>query len=139
MHYFYNCRFTNVSHDCWSRLFFLIVIGNLLIWSPDFPPLRTGHATFTASGTPSIFSGHLLSVCLTIDLWPFLHSHYRNFTGSITTFQQQFVCLLSFARLSLPGPAAFRCSDSSICTYISLGSCYRPVGLTVPVTQYGRS
>ena len=31
-----------------------IVIGNPLILSPGFPPLHTGHATFTASGVPSI-------------------------------------------------------------------------------------
>ena len=26
-----------------------------------------------------------------------------------------------------------------ICSYIPVGSCYRPVGLPVPVTQHGRS
>ena len=31
----------------------LIVIGNPLKLSPGFPPLHTGHATFTASGVPS--------------------------------------------------------------------------------------
>ena len=30
-----------------------IVIGNPLKLSPGFPPLHTGHATFTASGVPS--------------------------------------------------------------------------------------
>jgi hypothetical protein len=32
----------------------IIVIGNPLMSSPGFPPLHTGHATFTASGVPSI-------------------------------------------------------------------------------------
>ena len=31
----------------------LIVIGNPLMLSPDFPPLHTVHATFTAHGVPS--------------------------------------------------------------------------------------
>ena len=31
----------------------MIVIGNPLKLSPVFPPLHTGHATFTASGVPS--------------------------------------------------------------------------------------
>ena len=31
----------------------MIVIGNPLKLSPGFPPLHTGHATFTASGVPS--------------------------------------------------------------------------------------
>ena len=31
-----------------------IVIGNPLKLSPDFPPLHTGRATFTASGVPSV-------------------------------------------------------------------------------------
>lgn len=31
----------------------IIVIGNPLKLSPGFPPLHTGHATFTASGVPS--------------------------------------------------------------------------------------
>ena len=30
------------------------VIGNPLKLSPDFPPLHTGRATFTASGVPSV-------------------------------------------------------------------------------------
>ena len=30
-----------------------IVIGNPLMLSPDFPPLHTVHATFTAHGAPS--------------------------------------------------------------------------------------
>lgn len=39
-----------------------IVIGNPLKLSPGFPPLHTGHATFTASGAPSIvFTRHLIS------------------------------------------------------------------------------
>ena len=32
----------------------LIVIGNPLMLSPDFPPLHTVHATFTAHGVPSL-------------------------------------------------------------------------------------
>ena len=31
-----------------------IVIGNPLMLSPDFPPLHTVHATFTAHGVPSL-------------------------------------------------------------------------------------
>jgi hypothetical protein len=31
-----------------------IAIGKPLKLSPAFPPLHTGHATFTASGVPSI-------------------------------------------------------------------------------------
>ena len=34
-----------------------------MILSPPFPPLHTGHATFTASGAPSIvFTRHLISL-----------------------------------------------------------------------------
>ena len=33
--------------------YIVIVIGNPLKLSPGFPPLHTGHATFTASGVPS--------------------------------------------------------------------------------------
>ncbi len=57
--------------------------------------------------------------------------------GSTTTFQQQFVCLLFFVILFLTESAAFPRSDSSISTYTSLGAYYKPVSLTVPVTQYG--
>ena len=39
---------------CEEILTHVIVIGNPLKESLDFPPLHTGHATFTASGVPSI-------------------------------------------------------------------------------------
>ena len=41
------CYFT--AHEHWHR----IAIGNPLKLSPDFPPLRTVHAAFTAHGAPS--------------------------------------------------------------------------------------
>ena len=74
-----------------------------------------------------------------LDLWPFLHSHYRNFIGSTTAFQQQFICLLFFVRFFLAESAAFPRSGNSICACIPLGLHYEPVGLAVPVTQHGRS
>ena len=72
------------------------------------------------------------------DLWPFLHSHYRNFIGSTTAFQQQFICLFSssdsFLRTLLPFLVPIILS-----LHIPLGFHYEPVSLPVPVTQHGRS
>ena len=73
-----------------------------------------------------------------LDLWPFLHSHYRNFIGSTTAFQQQFICLFSssdsFLRKLLPFLVPIILS-----LHIPLGLHYEPVSLPVPVTQHGRS
>ena len=52
------------------------------------------------------------------DLRPFLHSRYRNFFGSTSTFQHQFNCLLFFDSLYLVEISdTFPRSTESISTY----------------------
>lgn len=49
-----NRKVVHPSYQAWSYAQLIsIVIGNPLKLSPGFPPLHTGHATFTASGVPS--------------------------------------------------------------------------------------
>ncbi len=62
------CPHSNHFRSCWSPNWQsrnsqnwwmemrhpIIVIGNPLMLSPDFPPLHTVHATFTAHGVPSL-------------------------------------------------------------------------------------
>ena len=59
--------------------------------------------------------------------------------GAASAFQHR-LNLLIFLRQIIPMEfGTFPCSDSSIFAYISLGSCYSPVSLDVPVTQHGCS
>lgn len=74
------------------------------------------------------------------DLRPFLRFHYRNFTGSISTFQHQYDGLLFFVRLHHDEmPDTFPCSDYPICACTSLGLRFEPASWNAPVTHYGFS
>lgn len=74
------------------------------------------------------------------DLRPFLHTHYRYFTGSTSAFQHRFSGLLFFDRLfSERKPGTFPRSDNPIFALLPLGFHYRPVSWNAPVTHYGIS
>ena len=66
------------------------------------------------------------------DLRPFLHPHYRDFTGSTSTFQQQFGCLLFFVILYPSGYPLPFLVPITLSLHIPLGACYEPFRSTCP-------
>ena len=81
-----------------------IVIGNPLMLSPDFPPLHTVHATFTAHGVPSnlVIQGLRHFVCASFakfDLWPFLHRLlFHGFIGTTPLLSLKQRMVIAFSR-----------------------------------------
>ena len=64
----------------------MIVIGNPLILSQDFPPLHTVHATFIAHGVPSIAIGLCLNNQTLCQQYVLSFQHERHQVDKLTTF-----------------------------------------------------
>ena len=126
------CKGMHPSPDTWSdysiageSVKLTIPIGNPLIPSPGFPPVRTVHAAFTAHGAPPGVPARLVAIAP-----PPITGRIHTAT---TAFQYPYGCLSFFDSLrgkNLP-LNTFPCSTTPICTYLPLGphsgpACHNP-------------
>ena len=73
------------------------------------------------------------------DSRPFLHAHYRHFSGSTSTFQQQLGGLLLFVHRQPCGCLLPFLVPITLSLHIPLGACFEPDSLAAPVTLHGFS